>query len=359
MSTDIKRKDLINIAALVKPALASAAYIPALTHIMFDGKRACAFNDVAAIWVNAQFGYEGCLPGELFIKALNSFKGDTVGLDRLNDGQTLITSGRSKIKLPTMEVADYPQPKLKLDKAWEIVIDPDLIKGIRSCLISVNDDKAHPAQMGVTLDADLKGNALLFSTDNVTISRYKTTTAVELPNGAPIILPTFFCQMLIELWSVWSEDAALYIGADFIAAEFGDNATLFSRVIADLEPMEFEPTVARIIDPASVKKKSVTIPDQWEAAFERAMLVLSGEVVKATHVKLKDGKLALESDSAMGTADDRMEFDDKDAELNAHVDPQLILRGSKAAAAVAFTPKATVLSSEKGEFIHIIAHTTK
>lgn len=360
----IDRKTLLSLATMLRPALASAAYIPALTHICFDDGKATAFNDIAAIWARAKFDYEGCLPGELLIKALNSFSNDTVRLQKLEDGATLLTCGRSKLKLPTLPVADYPVLKIKTAGATYIDIDASILKGIQMCMMNVGNDPTHPAQMGVTLDVDDKGRAVLFSTDNATISRYQTSTKIELPADAPVILPTFFCQQLCALAGSFVEaQAKLMVGPDFLIGQFGDEsrATIFSRVMVDLEALDFAKQIAKIIKLSEVKDLLCEIPSSWEAAWQRALLVMEGEADKMTTLAISGDVLKLQSSSSMGEADDRMGFDGPDGPAGDPmlVDPSLIVRASKHVSKVAFTDKVTILSSEDYSFLHFIAHCSK
>jgi len=358
--SDIDRKTLAAITNMVRPALATVSYVPALTHICFDGEQATAFNDIAAIWVRAEMEYQGCLPGEQLIRTLGTFSSDKVNVELLDDGSTMLKSGRSKIKMPTLGIKDFPMPKLRVKDADFLPLDADIIKGIKLCLMNVGNDPTHAAQMGVTLDIGSEGQAVLFSTDNATISRYQTKTDIELPGDSPIIMPTFFCQQLIGLWEVFKEeDCKLMLGADYLMVQFGrKKATIFSRVMPELEAMDFAKQIDKIVDVSKVKKMVSTIPDSWEACFQRAMLVLEGEADKFTEIA--DGEpLKLHTKAPMGEADDVMDPDVADFKGTVVVDPGLILRASKVAAKVLIGEQVTILTNEEGSFIHLIAHCQK
>lgn len=357
------REALIKATALVRPAIASQAYIPALTHIRFDGSRCTAFNDVTAISVKATVGIQRCLPGELFIRALTSFGAETIMFQEAADGAVVLSSGRSKIKLPSMPVDKFPlsMPDGGADEV-EIALDHSILKGVERCLVSVGADPTHPAQMGVTLDTDDRGKAVLFSTDNFTISRYQTKTSIKLPGDSPIILPTFFCEQLISLCKAFSEESiALYIGAGYVMAELGKSAQLFSKTILDLEPLDFPRIIAKHCKLESLSKQLAAIPDPFDAAMARALLVLSGEVDKLTKVTVSDGFVKLHSSSAMGDADDSMSFaGDTDGPSDPfYVDPSLIARASKVCGTVAFLPRVVVLSDSDSNFVHLVAHCNK
>lgn len=358
------REALIKATALVRPAIASQAYIPALTHILFDRNRCTTYNDVTAISVKAEVGIERCLPGDLFIRALTSFGAETIMFQEAADGAIVLSSGRSKIKLPSLPVDKFPLelPDGEGDEV-QITLDHSILKGIERCLVSVGADPTHPAQMGVTLDTDDRGKAVLFSTDNFTISRYQTKTSIKLPGDCPIILPTFFCEQLISLCKAFSEESiVLCIGTGYVMAELGKSAQLFSKTVLDLEPLDFPRIIAKHCKLDALSKQLAAIPDPFDAAMSRALLVLSGEVDKLTKVTVSDGSLKLHSSSSMGDADDTMAIANEDAELPSepfHVDPSLIARAAKVCGLVAFLPRVVVMTDTESHFVHLVAHCNK
>lgn len=355
------RAALLKIANLIRPALATQDYIPALTHIKFDGQFATAYNDISAIVVQAEVDIKRCVPGDLLIRALGSFGGETVALayDDKNSS-LLLSSGRSKLKLPTMPTADFPF-EVPSDQAPEITMTKDMIKGIEQCLLSVGNDPTHPAQMGVTLEVDGEGRAVMFSTDNFTISRYQTSTKIVLSGDTPVIMPTFFCVQLIAIAKAFPECEVVLVMlpgallADFLPAGKSTTASLFTKTIVDLEPLDFHKIVKKHCDPVKVVKDLITIPDALDAAFERALLVLTNELDKSTEVIVSPEGIDLHSTSAMGDSDD--EIDAKiGTSMKFLVDPTLVVRGTKQASKIGFYPRVMVLANESASFLHLIAH---
>ena len=358
------REALVKIANLVRPALATQAYIPALTHIQFDGEYATTYNDISAISVRAKVDVEACLPGDLLIRALNSFGAENIAFQQgPKDDSLVISSGRSKLKLPVLPLSAFPYEAPDTKKASEIVLDHSILKGIERCLLSVGNDPTHPAQMGVTLDADDKGNAVLFSTDNFTISRYQTKSKIELPGDSPVILPTFFCQQLVTLAKTFNEDEiVLLLVPGALLVEFGKAAKLFNKTLVDLEPLDFPRIFDKHCNLKSVKDRTFTIPDSWDAAFNRAMLVLSGEVDKATKITVTEDTIKINSSSSMGDADDSMSHDgdSSDAPQDAfYLDPSLVIRASKVCGLMAWNEKALSLVDTDHQFVHLIAYCVK
>ena len=361
--TSINREALVKITALVRPALAAQACIPALTHIKFDGEYASAYNDIGAIMVKAPVEVECCLPGELLIKALGSFGAETIAMqESVKDKAVVMSSGRAKIKMPTLPLSSFPFALPDLNKAPRIVLNSQMLRGVNRCLMSVGNDPTHPAQMGVTLDVDSRGNAILFSTDNFTISRYATdNNRTKLPGDAPIIMPTFFCQQLVTLAKAFEdEEAVLYLVAGALVVEFGEVARLFNKTLVDLAPLDFPRIFDKHCKIAGLKDRLSKIPDNWDGAFNRAMLVLDGEVDKVTRVTVTDDAIKLHSTSSMGDSDDSMSHDADVKTLEPfYIDPSLVTRASKAVSLMAFNEKALSLADDEAQFVHLIAYCSK
>lgn len=360
--TSTNREALVKIAALVRPALATQAYIPALTNIKFDGSYATAYNDISAISVKAKVDVERCIPGELLIRALGSFGAEQIMFQEGPDSTIILSSGRSKLKLPTLGHKDFPFTWPKESASMEIDIDHAILKGVERCLISVGNDPTHPAQMGVTLDVDSKGFAILFSTDNFTISRYQTKTKIKLPGEAPVILPRFFCEQMVILSKAFPEDEmTLILHGGALQVDFGTSAKLFTKTPVDLEPLDFPSIVSKHCKLSSLKDSLSAIPDSFDAAFGRALLVLGGELDKATKITIGADTLTLHSTSSMGDSDDSMPYkpDDDAPDEPFNVDPALVARASKVCGLLGFTNKVLVLADSEVQFVHLVAHCSK
>lgn len=374
-STDnsITRESLIRIVNLVKPALSTQDYIPALKHILFAAGFASAFNDNQAIQVrlpSSDLDLGLCLPGDMLAKALASFNAEKVMLAaNEKDSSLAISSGRAKIKTKTMPASSFP---LELPKGKGVVIEvtDDMLEGIRRCLIGVGNNPTHPASMGVTLDSEGQ-RAILYSTDNATISRYKTKTVCELPGDSPVVIPTFFCEQLVSLAKAFPKtevDLRVYPGA--LVAEYNDPdadtnslmARLFTKTLDDITALDYGKIVAKHLDIAKAAAKMATIPASFDAAFDRALLVLGASTDKATKITPTDSGLKLLSLSDLGEAQDSINFDGKegadalDVDEPFYVDPTLIARGCKSCATVGFFTRVVVFGDADGRFLHLVSH---
>lgn len=364
MSKDnsINRGDLLKALALVRPALATTNYIPALMHLRFDGRFITSYNDISAISVRMESDLKRLIPGETLIKALGSFNAESIAFAEGKEGALTISSGRSKLKLPTLELDAFPL-EWPQEKGQEIELDASILKGIERCLLSVGSDPTHPECMGVTLDS-VEGRAVLFSTDNYSISRFSTSSKLKLPGDAPVILPTFLCEQLGSLAKAYSEEEiVLTIRSDSLAVEFGDKAKLLSKTLVDKEPLDFPQMFKKNLKvEGELKKELAFIPDSFDSALQRALLVLAQETDKITTFTLSEDKLSMSSSASMGDADDKMTIDgdaDFGAPENIFLDPALVARASKSCGLMGFMPKALVLADSDAQFVHLVAYCSK
>lgn len=360
---ELNREDILKVAALVRPALSNLPYIPALQHVMFDGNSMTTYNDIAAISVRFPTEMKACLPGELFIRALGSFSGDTVVLAHDADkGALTVSSGRSsKIKLPTLPLTAFPLELPATHPDTEIVLTTDLLKGITRCLMATGTDPTHAAQMGCTLDTDDDGYAVVYSTDNHTITRYQTKNKIKLPGGVPILLPTFFCEQLVRLSTAFPKAEAVILLRDgAIVAEFGnDLAVLFTKTINDLQPLNFERVIAQMCALDKLPKVTHDIPPGFDAALDRALLVLAGVNDKATAFDPDEDSFEMLSESPMGTSRDSFKFNTENCHGLFHVDPAHVARAAKICGKMAFLRQALVLTGDDDKLVHLISFVTQ
>lgn len=359
--TTVRREDLLKAVQLVRPALSTQTFIPALSHMRLSDGVAEAYNDVTAISVELpeELGddLDFCVPGDLIIKVLNSFTTGEVVLKRKGKTQAIsVTAGRSNLTVPTLPSSDFPL-KWPTGKAEaEITLNASVLKGLERCLLSVGQDAAHPAQMGVTLATDEDGCAVLYSTDNFTVSRSTTSEKIKLPANAPIILPTFFCEQLLALAKSFPDEKAtllLFDGA--VMAELGSRASVLTKLVADVDPLDFQTILDKHVGTTSVRKNHSELPKGLEAALNRALLVLGATQDKFTEMSIVKEELLMSSSSDLGVCEDALEVDADDCNKFI-VDPSMVLRAVKHCTHMTAKKNALVMSNSDASFVHMISH---
>jgi DNA polymerase III sliding clamp (beta) subunit (PCNA family) len=356
MSTAIDRKTLLKKLNTVKPAVSAQSYIPILKHLKFDGKTVTAYNDIVAISVLCDSqGFEGCVSADLLLKTLSSMSAEEVVLQ--NSAESLLVSaGRSKIKLPVMPSEDFPFVPAAWRNSNKILgsfgVSKDMLTGIKLCLLGAGTDTQHPAQMGVTLDPLFSLEcAALYSTDSVTLSRFTFGTDMEIPGDAPVIMPTFFCEQLLSMARV-CEDVKIETYTGALLAVFSDGSMLFTKTLVDLKPMAFAEVFKKYVETDEVT--TLTIPEAFEQSFERAVLVQSAEPQFSTSVSVVSKKMTLKSTSKSGEAEDVMSLSASDCAF--YINPASVKRMLAVTSKIAMLPKVVLLTDDKQEFMHLVAH---
>lgn len=365
-TAQVHRASLLRSANLVKPALAAAEYVPAYTHIRFANGRMLAHDDIMAIEIKRDGADDvnRCIPGGLLIRALNSFSSESVGFGFDEKTHVLtVSSGRSKVKLPTLAAAEFPFD-MPTSEGDVITLTKELLTGIERCLPAAGNDAKKPDQMGVTLEPDSRGYASVYSTDSTTISRYATKSIIGQAGDPSIILPIAFCEQLLALVKAYPDqknEPVLVLMDGAISAEIGTDgdpvARLFHKTLVDVEPLEFSKVVRRFCDVTKINGDALPIPDSMDAAFGRALLVQENAQAKTTHVELAYTEVSLHSSTDYGDSDEVIDFGKtaKLSDLKFKIDPALVTRALKWCKNIAFYSKVIVLS-DGDKFLHIIAH---
>jgi len=325
-----------------------------------SGGQALAYNDSIAIAVAVDWPHgDTCLPGDLLIKSLNSFSGDQLSVSPDIEGGVLLKSGRSRVTLKTLPAENYP-----FTSPWDqepeatIEVGTSMLRGIELCVGNVGHDLTHPEQMGVTLD-EAAGKAVLYATDNWTISRFATADKIKLPAGSPVILPTAFCTNLLALAKAFPEDEVdIDLHPTCVVARFGKKAKLFTKLpAADVEPMDFDRVIEKHVKLASISSVSSAIPVGFTAAIDRALLLLNGVPNKSTKVGADASSIRLNTASDAGECADTLEYElAYELQEAVHIDPSLVARNLSACAVMAFRQRAIVLASADHAFVHLVSN---
>lgn len=354
METDLNRESLLKALTLIKPSLAAQSYVPALTHFCCDGEWILGYNDVQSIAVKYDTGLDCCLPGELTLKMLSSMTGQNLAVE-MTKGQVLLMCGRSRVRLPTLPVKEFDF-QFPTSRKSSFDVNADLLQALERTLLSVGSDPTHPAQLGITLAPNANGS-VCYSTDNTTISRAASSCPVKLPGDAPIILPTFFCTQLLLLAKAFPDATVtleLHTGA--VVARVGAEAKLFSKLVLDVEPMDFERVLKRHVTLNGLAEKSVAIPEGIDSALDRAELVLSASDKKSTSIHIKDGTMRLTTQSDLGDAVDKLELASALSEMTFNIDPAYMSRAVKATKRMVPLERAVAFGDDSFRFLHLMAH---
>lgn len=345
----LKRADLLAALTLAKPAVGRALFVPVLSHYCLTGDGLYAYDDSIAITINTPTGVECAVPADLLLRLLSSMVAEDVSLSfEGGAGGLRVSCGKTKVKLPALsrDAFIFSPPTGAKAHAW-CKVTPDLLRGLSQVLVSVGVDQTHPAQMGVTMQA-----GVLYSTDNVTMSRYRLKDPGNMPEE-PVILPTAFCNELLALSAKAPEgppDALLSVYDHHVEVVWGSWARLFGKVVTNEVPLDFEAAFSRMMPG---KARRISIPTSWAAMFTRAAAV-TDPTAPRTRVDVEDGVLTVETSSKVGEVRDVATLHNAPDWPAFYVDPLHVLRACKSTDTFGCYQDALVLESE--EFTHLISH---
>ena len=361
----INRKKLLRALQILKPALATEDFILIAKCFCFREKYVFAFNNVLAILWPFKSEIVGGIPGEVFLRMVSSMTSKEVEIEQDEDSINFVSAG-TKFESPI-----FPKQKFLIDdfKVVEakgsIPVDKDFFDGLESCLISVGTNVMQPQHQGISVVIANK-KVSLYSTDNVTLSRYSYPTK-KSKTKMEVILPIDFCKQLLAMQS-HLEDSVIDFHSDYVGVRtqkifagkryvifskrYVGELSLFENVMEDYYKKENEEAGAFFL-----------IEKSFEDCLERSLMVLGSDPDKKTTLVLtKKGVKFLTKSRISGTV-----LSDKySTKINAAlpkdgrtliIDPGFALRGCKTNGNknVTFGKTAMMFKSQEKDFIHLLA----
>lgn len=289
------RAKLLATLKLVAPALSNKTFLPILTHLCSDGKRVFAYDDVVALRIPCDLGFQGAVPGERLLSLLASSRATSVEC-LVEEQEVLFKLGRTKIRFPLLPLADFLFDEPDRDGV-SLVVDGALRQGLSIAGRSAGQDSAFAARLGVTLSFEKK-RLLLYASDNTTMVR------VVLPNRVPglvgknlILLPRFY-DLLLKL----GKDSTLVVTEKGDTLGLGEGIELFGHVLPGGDPGQFETVFTRSDLEQMVK---APVPKTLAHCLERAMTTSK----ESTEFSYADGRLGMLTKDASCELRDSVKID--------------------------------------------------
>lgn len=290
----MKTASLVKALNLAKPSLGTPDTIPVLAHFCFDNDVVYAYNDITAIVVEEQTGLSGALLGDTLIGLLEASGDEDIEIKmdaKAACANIKFSSGTAKIPiLPASEfVFQFPDGETSFD----LPLTEGIIKALETCLISVSADSLKPEFAGITLDVNKTG-ALLYSSDNITASRYVMEKKIGRKTVS-VVIPTAACQHLIKLFSVCgTENAKLSVGEGFAIATF-TCATLITKLLAANAE-----SFAKIFSEHTDSTKLFDLPEGFGMEIAKAKVVLDRDQIKECFIEFAKNRVSINATGTLG-----------------------------------------------------------
>lgn len=358
----INKLELSAVLEKAAPFLMAKSFAPILTHFCFNGSTVIAFNDLQAIEVKYKSELNCALPGALLSKLINSLQNNALEVIQKMD-EIQFTSGKTKIKVPTLPSEDFIFEMPSVEDCQEIRVPLDVISGLANCLISTSNDLANPEKSGVRLiihDKILE----FYSSDSVSLSKF-VYNSPDVPDCViDIIIPSAFCEQLIRLTKTKASDVEetafvnIFISPDdedtFLIAEIDANITIFTRLIEVEEKIYYDEIINSFETQLSCWN---AIPKELENIIDRACILVAPEESYITSFECKDKNIFIETTSKSGKSDDVLSFETTLVNGKFRINPEVIKRilGSMTQFAFSFTNPIIAFKGCNGNFLHFAA----
>ncbi len=321
--TSIQRSALVAKLNILSMALAKQPVVPVFQCFMFDGTQVTAANDDVAITAPLKVG-PFAIHGTTLLGLLELASGENVSFTP-DETHVVVKTNRSTFKLPYHGEDEFLWEEPKGEFAFQTPISENLLNGFKAALLTVSNDLAKPALMGVCL-LRTKEETALYSCDG------DGMTKVPLGKGGKpllIMMPTGFVEAVIKIME--DSDATkgtLSANDEWVNASFDNKYEVYGRLLAVDQPMDYDDIVAKTVGNGKLVYKPV--PEGLDDALARAMVITKAETAptRLTIEKNPNQRIKLLTENSIGTVRDSFTFSGH-PECEANVSAELTARAIK------------------------------
>ena len=356
----LDRNSLIRLVGNVLPFTSNSAFLPILTHIALKDGKISAFNDMQGIEIETEVLSElrCAVPGNAFLKILKTVNNQEIELNTDKNRRSLtIKFGKNKTKLAILPDEDFIYSFPDIENAEVLSISTTFLEAAKLCLASVSEVPGHPELNTLTIIIEGK-DIELYSTDNRTMSRV-TFQEKEAQGSVKLIIPAQFFSQLIVLTdeTETTSNVTLTYNNELLSVDF-NNGIKISTVVVKISAMVdfagiFEnelPDMERIV--------LCEAPAGFVNALERASVFSELKNQKFVNIDIKGNSAHLRSQSALGKADDIIEFPIDLGEFAVSIDPETLAKAIVRTNEIAILPNLVVAykKTKDLEFTHLVSY---
>jgi DNA polymerase-3 subunit beta len=314
----IPRKQLADELSLLSGAIENKGVLPVLAcvRLVFDGQVAHLTTSSIDVTISTQVegsgeAWSACLPYKQLATLVKALYEDAVTISPHGDDRCEVRAGRSRTKLVTLPVEQFPEPDKHGAEAVTFTVNGAALRqGLARVLPCVTTEESRYSMQGVQFEGD--GQALrLVATDS---HRLGVATIPNVQAQVKTLVPV---DGLRALLSLDSETITIEL-SDNLAIFRADTRTITSRLLTGTFPN------CQMIMPKELPYRIELDAEQLSAALKRAAITRQ-ETFKAGVGVVRGGvKLSLASDSLAVIVDknERGAFDEAiDATSNLNGQP--------------------------------------
>ena len=276
-------KTMINRATFLKDLKAAKGAlsgdetsVPVFSMFLIHDNALLAFNDVIGIetMLDEDTNIEVVVPGNLLISTLSGYNSDDLDM-KMKEGTLNLSCGkRLAVSIPLLPVDAWiwkgPAIEEDKDKIVSLELTDSVIEGMRSVMISMQATDSDPAMSGITVLNTETEEAFFCTTDRKTICEYAIPENSDDSIENHVTLPPLFCSQLIAMRSVYTDNIFLTVYDDCAIVEFGEKATLFTRLMNDDSLPNFEQVIHDTLGESPLNL--IPLPEGIKDSLERSLL---------------------------------------------------------------------------------------
>jgi len=319
----MRRKALVTMLELIKPALADQDLVPVYQNFVFTGDTLYATDDHLGIVAKCTSGVAPfACHGDTMLGLLRNCRTEEVEIE-FDDQQheVVFIAGRSKMRLPYLPESEFlfKEPS---DESWDVVLDLDdsLIEAMEICLTTTSKDSSQQALMGITLDT---GDGISFySCDSDSLTHYLIDGA-NYNDPHSFVMPNSFCESVLRICkSDKSMNGRLHASDEWVLAELEKDYKVYGRVIKPEDPVDHAMWVEKTTRDEIPWMK---VPKGLEHALSRARVVAEPKS-QPTEISIKEGRMRLYTNTDMGEVRDLVNLQGDHPDVEIKVNAALMAR---------------------------------
>lgn len=314
----MNRKELFDAIKLASTCAVGNKLIPMFENLSFKKDSIQSFNGEQGISVPFKSDMDFAINSNLLTKLVDSYNTETIDFSKESEDLANLVCGKSKNKLPIYPNSDFISPFTKIKGETTISLTDDLVNGLKKCLTSINKNSPKEAQTGITLKKNKK-DLVLYSTDNLRISKYEVKDKVIEDGNLEVLLPEKFCKMVTSLYDK-DTTSELNFTKSTVSASLG-NCDIFTNVNNKVKLYDFEEVLENIF-PKEVEYQN--IPKEFIESINRTEIVLGKDLNRKANIVSNGKNLTISASSSNCSINEEIELASKITMSDFDIDSDLL-----------------------------------
>lgn len=331
----MEAKALLEVLAVVAPALAKDEAVPLMDHFCFSGNEVLATNDVISIRARLPEPVgDFTAQGAMLMKLLKTHPEGEVKFKTVDEGMLKFSVGRSSYELAASAAGNYPFvfPEVEDLEGHRCSINPkdtNLVEAFDFCSMAAPKERAVREEIsGMYLKSDGAGCSL-YATNVSTLAALMVNLPPVNESGALWVFPNEFCTLLPKMLRNESlEESEMVLGDEMTVIRLASGTSIYTKMIRLENPLDFEVMIENHVGDAAIVDRFDT-PVNFDATVKRGSIISGGEPVTLAR---DGGELLIEATQRKWRMEEKLPVtgqDDKPQAWRSNYDPAALVRGAE------------------------------